>query len=131
MTEELAIDDYDKLYMVSRLVYNGEITPEKAAAKLADMIPSSVEQNKITFSMYTGMRNGRTFHHSLSDDIIIYFLKRIIDDEGVAGLKAALNATYGYAGFKNSVGCPLPELEDACDAFKAKYGVSSEKDSPE
>ena len=127
MTEELTVEDYDKLYMVSRLVYQGDIAPDKAAAKLSEIIPATVEQNKITFSMYVGMRNGRSFHHSLSDEIVVYFLKRIVDDEGVEALERALNATYGYAGFKNSVGSPLPELEDACDAFKRKYGIKSER----
>lgn len=125
MTEELTLEDYDKLYIVSRLVYQGEIALDKAASKLADMIPTTAEQNKITISMYAGMRNGRSFHHSLSDDVVIYFLKRIADEEGVEALERALNATYGYAGFKNSVGSPLPELEEACDAFKVKYGLNS------
>lgn len=121
MTVELTLEDYDKLYVVSRLVYQGDIEPDKAAAKLADIIPATVEQNRITFSMYAGMRKGRSFHYSLSDAIIIYFLKRIVEDEGVDGLDSALKATYGYAGFKNSVGTPLPELEEACDAFKRTY----------
>lgn len=123
MSEELTQDDFDKLYIVSRLVFEGKITPDKAMFKLADIIPATPEQIKITFAMYIGMRHGRTFHHSLSDDIIIYFLKRIADEEGVDGLKLALDATYGYAGFKYSIGSELPELEAACDDLRTKFGL--------
>ena len=127
MTDASAAEIYDKLYVVSRLVYNGEIELEKAAAKLADIIPMSIEQIKITIAMYVGMRNGRVFHHSVSDGIVIYFLERIGEEEGKDGIEPALNAVYGYAGFKYSVGSEMPELEKACDILREKYGLSSAK----
>ena len=127
MTDASAAEIYDKLYVVSRLVYNGEIELEKAAAKLADIIPMSIEQIKITIAMYVGMRNGRVFHHSVSDGIVIYFLERIGEEEGKDGIELALNAVYGYAGFKYSVGSEMPELEKACDILREKYGLSSTK----
>lgn len=127
MTDASAADIYDKLYVVSRLVYNGEIELEKAAAKLADIIPMSIEQIKITIAMYVGMKNGRVFHHSVSDGIVIYFLERIAEEEGKEGIELALNAVYGYAGFKYSVGSEMPELEKACDLLREKYGLSSTK----
>ena len=126
MSNGLTHDDVDKLYVVSRLVYRGEMAADEAAAKLMNYTPTSEYQNRITFAMYIGMRNGRTFHHSLSDDIIVYFLERIAEDEGKDALKKALNATYGYAGFKNSVGTPLPQLEEACDMIRAKYEIKDE-----
>ena len=127
MTDASAAEIYDKLYVVSRLVYNGEIELEKAAAKLADIIPMSIEQIKITIAMYVGMKNGRVFHHSVSDGIVIYFLERIAEEEGKEGIELALNAVYGYAGFKYSVGSEMPELEKACDLLREKYGLSSTK----
>ncbi|HJJ58886.1 MAG TPA: hypothetical protein O0Y08_04500 [Methanocorpusculum sp.] len=127
MTKELTADEMDKLYVVSRLVFKKEIEPEKAAEKLAGLIPFSVEQNMVTFAMYVKMRQGHTFQQSVSDDIIVYFLFRIAEDEGKEGLELALSATYGYAGFKNSVGSALPELENACDALKMKYGLDKEQ----
>ena len=127
MTKELTADEMDKLYVVSRLVFKKEIEPEKAAEKLAGLIPLSVEQNMVTFAMYVKMRYGRTFHQSVSDDIIVYFLCRIAEEDGKEGLELALSATYGYAGFKNSVGSEMPELENACDALKMKYGLNEEK----
>ena len=126
MNAELKAEDMDKLYTVSRLVYNREIEPDKAAEKLAALIPSSVEQNKVTFAMYVKMRQGRTFQKSVSDDIVIYFLQRIAEDSGKEGLEPALSATYGYAGFKGSLGAEMPELENACDALRMKYGLDEE-----
>lgn len=130
MTKELTLEDMDKLYVVSRLVYQREIEPDKAAEKLAGLIGTSVEQNKVTFAMYVKMRQGRTFQQSVSDEIVVYFLQRIAEDESVTeeerkeGLELALSAVYGYAGFKNSVGSELPELENACDALRMKYGLN-------
>lgn len=127
MTSKPDEDDYEKLYLVSRLVYNGEIDAEKASAKLSAILGSPEVYNKIIFSMYAGMKNGRVFQQSGGDESVIYFLRRIAQDEGPEALEKALNAVYGYTGFKGSVGCPMPELEDACDALKVIYGIRSEE----
>ena len=127
MTSKPEEDDYEKLYLVSRLVYNGEIDAEKASAKLSAILGSPEVYNKIVFSMYAGMKNGRVFQQSGGDESVIYFLRRIAQDEGPEALEKALNAVYGYTGFKGSVGCPMPELEDACDALKVIYGIRSEE----
>lgn len=127
MTSKPDEDDYEKLYLVSRLVYNGEIDAEKASAKLSAILGSPEVYNKIIFSMYAGMKNGRVFQQSGGDESVIYFLRRIAQDDGPEALEKALNAVYGYTGFKGSVGCPMPELEDACDALKVIYGIRSEE----
>ena len=127
MTSKPEEDDYEKLYLVSRLVYNGEIDAEKASAKLSAILGSPEVYNKIVFSMYAGMKNGRVFQQSGGDESVVYFLRRIAQDEGPEALEKALNAVYGYTGFKGSVGCPMPELEDACDALKVIYGIRSEE----
>ena len=93
----------------------------------ADEAEDLIEQIKITIAMYVGMKNGRVFHHSVSDGIVIYFLERIAEEEGKEGIELALNAVYGYAGFKYSVGSEMPELEKACDILREKYGLSSTK----
>ena len=127
MTSKPDEDDYEKLYLVSRLVYNGEIDAEKASAKLSAILGSPEVYNKIVFSMYAGMKNGRVFQQSGGDESVVYFLRRIAQDEGPEALEKALNAVYGYTGFKGSVGCPMPELEDACDALKVIYGIRNEE----
>ena len=127
MTSKPDEDDYEKLYLVSRLVYNGEIDAEKASAKLSAILGSPDVYNKIIFSMYAGMKNGRVFQQSGGDESVVYFLRRIAQDEGPEALEKALNAVYGYTGFKGSVGCPMPELEDACDALKVIYGIRREE----
>ena len=127
MTSKPDEDDYEKLYLVSRLVYNGEIEAEKASVKLSAILGSPDVYNKIIFSMYAGMKNGRVFQQSGGDESVVYFLRRIAQDEGPEALEKALNAVYGYTGFKGSVGCPMPELEDACDALKVIYGIRSEE----
>ncbi|MBO5432412.1 hypothetical protein J5991_10280 [Methanocorpusculum sp.] len=127
MTSKPDEDDYEKLYLVSRLVYNGEIDAEKASAKLSAILGSPEVYNKIVFSMYAGMKNGRVFQQSGGDESVVYFLRRIAQDDGPEALEKALNAVYGYTGFKGSVGCPMPELEDACDALKVIYGIRREE----
>ncbi len=127
MTSKPSEDDYEKLYLVARLVYNGEIEAEKASAKLSAILGSPDVYNKIIFAMYAGMKNGRVFQQSGGDDSVVYFLRRIAQDDGGESLEKALNAVYGYTGFKGSVGCPMPELEDACDALKVIYGIRSEE----
>ena len=127
MTSKPDEDDYEKLYLVSRLVYNGEIDAEKASAKLSAILGSPDVYNKIIFSMYAGMKNGRVFQQSGGDESVVYFLRRIAQDDGPEALEKALNAVYGYTGFKGSVGCPMPELEDACDALKVIYGIRREE----
>ena len=127
MTSKPEEADYEKLYLVSRLVYNGEIDADKASAKLSGIIGSPEIYNKIVFTMYAGMKNGRVFQQSGGDEAVIYFLRRIAQDDGAEALEKALNAVYGYTGFKGSVGCPMPELEDACDALKVVYGIHKEE----
>ena len=127
MTSKPDEEDYEKLYLVSRLVYNGEIEAEKASVKLSAILGSPDVYNKIIFSMYAGMKNGRVFQQSGGDESVVYFLRRIAQDDGPESLEKALNAVYGYTGFKGSVGCPMPELEDACDALKVIYGIRSEE----
>ena len=127
MTSKPDEEDYEKLYLVSRLVYNGEIDAEKASAKLSAILGSPEVYNKIIFSMYAGMKNGRVFQQSGGDESVVYFLRRIAQDDGPEALEKALNAVYGYTGFKGSVGCPMPELEDACDALKVIYGIRREE----
>ena len=127
MTSKPDEEDYEKLYLVSRLVYNGEIEAEKASVKLSAILGSPDVYNKIIFSMYAGMKNGRVFQQSGGDESVVYFLRRIAQDDGPEALEKALNAVYGYTGFKGSVGCPMPELEDACDALKVIYGIRREE----
>ena len=127
MTSKPEEADYEKLYLVSRLVYNGEIDADKASAKLSGIIGSPEIYNKIVFTMYAGMKNGRVFQQSGGDEAVIYFLRRIAQDDGAEALEKALNAVYGYTGFKGSVGCPMPALEDACDALKVVYGIHKEE----
>ena len=127
MTSKPEEADYEKLYLVSRLVYNGEIDADKASAKLSGIIGSPEIYNKIVFTMYAGMKNGRVFQQSGGDEAVLYFLRRIAQDDGAEALEKALNAVYGYTGFKGSVGCPMPELEDACDALKVVYGIHKEE----
>lgn len=123
MTNQPTAEDYEKLYLVSRLVYNNEITADKASAKLTALLGSPDIYNKIMFQMYAKMRGGHVFQQSGGDEAVLFFLRRIAQDEGVEALSTALDAVYGYTGFKGSVGCPMPELEDACDALKIIYGV--------
>ncbi|MBE6507656.1 MAG: hypothetical protein E7Z72_07050 [Methanocorpusculum parvum] len=123
MTGKPDESEYEKLYLVARLVYNGEIEADKASAKLSGIIGSPDVYNKVIFAMYAGMKNGRVFQHSGGDESVVYFLRRIAQDDGPEALEKALNAVYGYTGFKGSVGCPMPELEDACDALKVIYGI--------
>ena len=40
MTSKPDEEDYEKLYLVSRLVYNGEIEAEKASVKLSAILGS-------------------------------------------------------------------------------------------
>lgn len=127
MTTKPDDSEYEKLYLVARLVYNGEITADKASEKLTGIIGSPDVYNKVIFAMYAGMKNGRVFQQSGGDESVIYFLRRIAQDDGAEALEKALNAVYGYTGFKGSVGCPMPELEDACDALKVIYGIHNEE----
>lgn len=127
MTSKPDESEYEKLYLVSRLVYNGEIEAEKASAKLSGIIGSPDVYNRVVFAMYAGMKNGRVFQQSGGDESVIYFLRRIAQDDGPEALEKALHAVYGYTGFKGSVGCPMPELEDACDALKVIYGIRDEE----
>ncbi len=126
MTTKPSESEYEKLYLVSRLVYQREIDADKASAKLTALIGSPDAYNKIMFKMYIGMRQGRVFHQSAGDEAVLYFLRRIAKDEGAEALELALNAVYGYTGFKGSVGCMMPELEDACDALRVLYGLHKE-----
>lgn len=127
MTSKPDDSEYEKLYLVARLVYNGEIEADKASEKLTGIIGSPDVYNKVIFAMYAGMKNGRVFQQSGGDDSVVYFLRRIAQDEGAEALKKALNAVYGYTGFKGSVGCPMPELEDACDALKVIYAIRDDE----
>ena len=87
MTSKPDEEDYEKLYLVSRLVYNGEIEAEKASVKLSAILGSPDVYNKIIFSMYAGMKNGRVFQQSGGDESVIYFLRRIAQDEGPEALE--------------------------------------------
>ena len=128
MSNQPTEEDYEKLYLVSRLVYNGEIEADKASAKLTGILGSPDIYNKIMFQMYAGMSKGHVFQQSGGDEAVLYFLRRIVHDEGTEALELALNAVYGYTGFKGSVGCPMPELEDACDALRVIHGLAVKTD---
>ena len=47
MTSKPDESEYEKLYLVSRLVYNGEIEAEKASAKLSGIIGSPDVYNRV------------------------------------------------------------------------------------
>ena len=100
---------------------------EKASAKLTAMLGSPDIYNKIIFRMYAGMRGGHVFQQSGGDEAVLFFLRRIAHDEGPEALEKALAAVYGYTGFKGSVGCPMPELEDACDALRVIHGLAGKE----
>ena len=127
MTSQPTEEDYEKLYLVSRLVYNGEIEAEKASEKLTTILGSPDIYNKIIFKMYAGMRGGHVFQQSGGDEAVLFFLRRIAHDEGPEALEKALAAVYGYTGFKGSVGSPMPELEDACDALRVIHGLAGKE----
>lgn len=115
--------ELEKIYLVSRLVYNKEIEPERAAAKLAGILGNPEHNNILYFSMYTKMRTGRIFRQSGGEDMIFYFLRRIAADNGRDGLQTALKAVYGYSGFKESVGCYMDDLYKGCEEIEREYGL--------
>ena len=55
--------------------------------------------------------------------MILYFLKRIAEDEGEQALSLALRSVYGYSGFKESVGCYMDDLNKACAEIEKATGV--------
>ncbi len=116
-------EDLEKIYLVSRLVYREEITPNKAAEKLAGIIEQSPEAIKVFFSMYIHMRYGRIFKQSGGNQMIVYFLRRIAEEDGDRALGFALKSVYGYAGFKESVGCYMDDLNKACAEIERITGV--------
>ncbi len=107
-------DDLEKIYLVSILVYREEISPNQAAEKLAGIIEQTPEANKVFFGMYIHMRHGMIFKRSGGDQMIIYFLKRIFEENGEQALSLALKSVYGYSGFKESVGCYMDDLNKEC-----------------
>ncbi|HJJ29228.1 MAG TPA: hypothetical protein O0X70_07555 [Methanocorpusculum sp.] len=115
--------ELEKIYLVSRLVYNKEIDAEKAAVKLADIIGNPAHKNIVYFAMYMNMRNGRIFRESGGDEMILYFLRRIAQDNGIEGLKTALKAVWGYSGFKESVGCYMEDLNRGCEKIERDFGL--------
>lgn len=115
--------ELEKVYLVSRLVYNKEIEAEKAAVKLADIIGNPAHKNIVYFAMYFNMRSGRIFRESGGDEMIMYFLRRIAEDEGIEGLQTALKAVYGYSGFKESVGCYMDDLNRGCEKIERDFGL--------
>jgi len=115
--------ELEKIYLVSRLVYNKEIDAEPAAQKLAGIIGNPAHKNIVYFSMYFHMREGRIFRESGGEEMIFYFLKRIAIDNGIEGLQTALKAVYGYSGFKESVGCYMTDLNKGCEAIEREYGL--------
>ncbi|HJJ47638.1 MAG TPA: hypothetical protein O0X39_01410 [Methanocorpusculum sp.] len=117
--------ELEKVYLVSRLVYNKEIDAEKAALKLADIIGNPAHKNMVYFSMYFHMRSGRIFRESGGDEMILYFLNRIAEDNGPEGLATALKAVYGYSGFKESVGCYMDDLNRGCEELERKFGLKA------
>ncbi|HJJ42757.1 MAG TPA: hypothetical protein VJ857_03495 [Methanocorpusculum sp.] len=118
-------EDLEKIYLVSHLVYREEITPTKAAEKLGGMIKINPEAIKVFFSMYIHMRYGRIFKRSGGDQMIIYFLKRIAEEEREQDISLALKSVYGYAGFKETVGCYMDDLNRACAEIERVTGVKS------
>ena len=115
--------ELEKIYLVSRLVYNKEIDAEKAAVKLADIIGNPAHKNIVYFAMYMNMRNGRIFRESGGDEMILYFLRRIAQDNGIEGLQTALKAVWGYSGFKESVGCYMEDLNRGCEKIERDFGL--------
>ncbi|MCK9314277.1 MAG: hypothetical protein M0P20_09555, partial [Methanocorpusculum sp.] len=79
-------DDLEKIYLASRLVFRKEISPEKAAEKLAGIIGHPQDDNMIFFDMYIHMKAGRIFRQSGGDEVIVYFMKRIAEDDGEEAL---------------------------------------------
>ncbi|HKM41170.1 MAG TPA: hypothetical protein VJY43_01230, partial [Methanocorpusculum sp.] len=75
-------EDLEKVYLVSRLVFRKDITPEKAAEKLAEIIKNPPDANMVFFNMYIHMKTGRIFRQSGGDEVIVYFMKRIAEDDG-------------------------------------------------
>ncbi|MDO5845427.1 MAG: hypothetical protein Q4Q04_00740 [Methanocorpusculum sp.] len=126
MTElpDWSSEELEKIYLVSRLVARGEIDTEKAAVKLAGILKNRPQSNVIYFSMYAHMINGRVFKQSGGDRMILYFLRRIAQDSGAGTLSRALDAVYGYSGFRGSLGCYVEDLESACAALKYEYGLA-------
>lgn len=116
--------ELEKIYLVSRLVYNKEIEAEPAANKLSGIIGNPAHSNIVYFSMYAHMMKGMIFRQSGGDEMIIYFLKRIAEDKGQEGLKTALKSVYGYSGFKESVGCWMDDLNKACAELERQYGIA-------
>jgi len=116
-------EDLEKIYLVSKMVYLEEITPSKAAEKLADIISQTPGANIVFFGMYIHMRKGRIFKQSGGNQMIIYFLKRIFEENGDEALSLALKSVYGYSGFKESVGCYMDDLNKACTEIEKITGV--------
>ena len=112
-------DTFSTLFNYGKRVYHGELELKEAARKACQQNSEIAESSSRHYILwYSKMRQGEHLTWNSNSDLLLYYAKRIIEEEGVEAGKKAILAAKGFAKHVSRT-----ELEHDLDKLAADYGV--------
>ena len=115
MTDEMI----DICYKCGKKLHDGESVQE-----LADSIVDDTRMNRNSAIMYLyavqGMLDGTVYKRAISAKATKFFLTKIFNEYGSAGLRKALSAARLHVQYRQECGLPYDSIEEICNTFENK-----------
>ena len=110
---------FSTLFEYGKKVYNGEMELKDAAQKACQKNPEIAESSARHYILwYSKMRTGEHLTWNSNSDLLLYYAKRIIEEEGLEVGKAAIISAKGFAKHVSRI-----ELENDLDKLAVENGI--------
>ena len=110
---------FSTLFEYGKKVYNGEMELKDAAQKACQKNPEIAESSARHYILwYSKMRTGEHLTWNSNSDLLLYYAKRIIEEEGLEAGKAAIISAKGFAKHVSRI-----ELENDLDKLAVENGI--------
>lgn len=102
-------------------VYDGKLTPEKAAKELHEKYGLNINSARDFIGQYSSMMHGEVFKRALSAPAIDYFLSHIEQHRGRSALETSLVAAWKHLEYYEAIrGTRLGKFRSVLQAFQSK-----------
>lgn len=112
-------DTFSVLYEYGKKVYNGELTPDTAAQKANETNPEvAVSSAKHYINWYSRMRNGDMLTWNTNNQLLEFYVRKIIEELGITEGKTAIIAAKKYAKHAHR-----EDLDHTLDVIADEHGI--------
>lgn len=113
------------VYRIAKQVYNGAVKREEGARRLHSLHAVNLNSAKDLIDDYKHLRRGESFHRTLNQSDMDFYLDNILKDFGVPALQTALHSLWLHIAYYEGThgGKPMKNLRRVAGKFQSIAGA--------